>query len=281
MPENTGLSFTARDYDYHRGASGPQLVRVYRPDGPGPFPSVVDVHGGGWGTGNRLNNTVIHEYLARSGIVVAAIDFRLSGEARYPASIADTNLAIRWLKFRAADFNSRPDLVGGVGSSSGGHQLLLNALKPNDSAYAVLDTARFPDIDASLSFVVALWPVADPWARYQMAQRQAKEALIRSHAAYWNSDEEMQRGNPHLLLERREQTHLPPLLIMQGTADDNLTPDMAERFSVAYRSSGGHAELSIVGGASHAFITRDPGAPISLAALAKIARFIKAIAGVA
>jgi acetyl esterase len=267
------------DLVYQEGPSGQLLARVYRPQGAGPFPCLIDVHGGGWGATDRLANAVIDEYLARAGIVVAAIDFRLSSEARFPASVADTNLGIRWLKSMAHEFGSRLDLVGGLGSSSGGHQLLLNVLRPADPLYASLGRDRFAGIDASLKFAVACWPVADPWARYQMARQSNKEGLLRSHAAYWASDEEMKLGNPQLILERGEQTHLPPVLLMQGTADDNLTPDMAEHFGAAYRGAGGHAELETFAGQPHAFVTRQPDSDAATTALAMMARFIKAHSG--
>ena len=251
------------------------LARVYQPKGSGPFPCIVDVHGGGWGTGDRLNNASLNMSLASTGIVVAAIDFRLSDKYKFPASVADVNVAIRWLKSRVNEFRGRSELVGGLGSSSGGQQLLLNALQPNERLYASLSHAHYPNFDASLRFVVACWPVADPWARYQMALRLGKISLINSHAAYWNSDEEMRLGNPQLVLERGEQTHLPPLLIIQGTADDNLTPDMAEQFAMKYKSIGGSADLSLFYDQPHAFITRDPTSEASVRATALIEKFIK------
>jgi acetyl esterase len=275
MASSPPFQITVNDLEYKNGPSGPLLARVYQPKGPGPFSCIVDVHGGGWGAGDRLNNAVIDEFLARSGIVVAALDFRLSGEAPFPASVADTNLGIRWLKYMTPKFGSRPELVGGLGSSSGGHQLLLNVLRPRDPLYASLDPERFPDFDATLSFAVACWPVADPWARYQMARQFSKGALLRSHAAYWASDEEMKFGNPQLMLERREQTHLPPILILQGTVDDNLTPDMAERFAAAYRDAGGCIDFKMFDGEPHAFITKQPGSVASITALATIEQFIK------
>ena len=268
-------SVAIADLAYRETPSGPLLARVYRPPGAGPLPCVIDVHGGGWGSNDRLSNRVIDEHLARCGIVVAAIDFRLSAEARFPASVADTNVGIRWLKSVARDFGSRPDLVGGFGSSSGAHQLLLNALRPADPLYAALDEDRFAGIDASLKFAVACWPVADPWARYQMARQFNKEPLLRSHAAYWFSDEDMKLGNPQLVLERNEYSHLPPILVIQGTKDDNLTPDMAERFATAYRKAGGHADLKMFDGQPHAFITKQPDSAASVEALALIAQFIK------
>ena len=264
---------------YQQSPSGPLLARIYRPFGVGPFPCLIDVHGGGWGANDRLSNAVIDEYLARSGIVVAAIDFRLSAQARFPASVADTSLGIRWLKSMTHEFGGRPDLVGGLGSSSGGHQLLLNALRPADPLFASLGRDRFVGVDASLKFAVACWPVADPWARYQMARQCKKDGLLRSHAAYWASDEEMKLGNPQLILERGEQTHLPPVLLMQGTADDNLTPDMAERFCAAYRRAGGHAELETFEGQQHAFVTRHPNSDAATTALAAMVRFIRAHTG--
>ena len=75
--------------------------------------------------GDRLNDTAINEPLAKSGVVVAALDFRMPPVAAYPASMADINYAIRWLKTRAVELRSRPDLVGALGVSSGGHQAML------------------------------------------------------------------------------------------------------------------------------------------------------------
>ena len=101
-----------RDIEYVRHDSGPLLARVFQPRGAGPFPLIVDMHGGAWCRGDRLNDTVMNEPLAKSGVVVAAIDFRMPPVAAYPASLADINYAIRWFKARAAEFSSRADLVG-------------------------------------------------------------------------------------------------------------------------------------------------------------------------
>jgi acetyl esterase len=114
-----------RDLAYQHQDGSPLLARLYRPIGAGgPLPALLDVHGGAWASGDRLNNAPLDEALAKSGIVVLAIDFRMPPLWRYPASIADVNLATRWLKARAPEFGSRRELVGGLGTSSGGHQLL-------------------------------------------------------------------------------------------------------------------------------------------------------------
>jgi acetyl esterase/lipase len=111
-----------RDVEYRRHDGGPLLAKLYQPVGAGPFPALVEVHGGAWASGDRNNNAPLDEALAKSGIVVLAIDFRMPPEYRYPLSIADINYATRWLKVHAGDFGSRRDLVGGLGTSSGGHR---------------------------------------------------------------------------------------------------------------------------------------------------------------
>src|SRR5438093_7143660 len=95
-----------RDLACQQRDGAPLLARLYRPIGTGPFPALVDVHGGAWASGDRLNNAPLDEALAKSGIVVLAIDFRMPPEHRYPASIADINLATRWMKAHAGEFGS-------------------------------------------------------------------------------------------------------------------------------------------------------------------------------
>jgi len=267
-------AFQVSDLEYQREGGAPLLARIYQPEGPGPFPAMVDVHGGGWTSGTRLQNAVICEALAAAGVVVAALDFRMPPGATYPAPIADVNLGIRWLKANATQFRSRSDLVGGIGSSSGAHQLLLAALRPRDARYCALACPGAAEADATLGFIVACWPVADPLARYRMAQRKSVETLLRNHAAYWPDEQAMEEGNPQRILERGEVRKLPPLLVLQGTADDNLPPDMAERFASAWREAGGIAQLETFEGQPHAFMIRDPASAASKRALALIKAFV-------
>src|SRR5947207_8051936 len=146
-----------RDLEYQRPDGAPLLARLYRPISPAnstkPFPAVVEVHGGAWASGDRLNNAPLDEALAKSGIVVLAVDFRMPPQWRYPASIADINFATRWLKAHAGEFGSRRELVGGLGTSSGAHQLLLSTLKPKDARYAALPLSEAPGEDASLPYL--------------------------------------------------------------------------------------------------------------------------------
>src|SRR5207302_1683968 len=73
----TTMPILTEDLEYHRPAEIPLLARFYRPEGQGPFPAVLEVHGGAWTSGDRLNNVSIAEHLAAHGIVVLSIDFRM------------------------------------------------------------------------------------------------------------------------------------------------------------------------------------------------------------
>jgi len=249
-------------------------ARLYQPDGPGPFPAVVEVHGGAWTSGDRFSNVAIDTALATAGVVVLALDFRMPPGGVYPAAVADVNYGVRWLKAHAGEFGSRPDLVGGIATSSGAQTLLLVALRPNDPRYATIPLAESPVIDATLSFVAVGWPIANPLARYRMAKEKGNDKLVASHDQYWRSEAAMAEGNPQLILERGEAIkNLPPLLIVQGTNDDNVTPDMADNFTASYRDAGGSVELHKFAGQPHSFI-KDPVGSAGMEALGFITRFV-------
>ena len=264
---------TEEDVEYRRIDGEPLLARLYRPRGAGPFPAVVGVHGGAWTSGDRTNNVAIDRALAAAGCVVAALDFRIAPSAPYPASVADVNAGLRWLKRHAGEFSSRPDWVGAVGSSSGGHQMLLAVMRPHDPRYAAT-APELAGVDAQISYAVACWPIADPLARYRMAQTRGNERLVQAHRDFFRTEEAMVEGNPQLALERGETVSLPSLLILQGTRDDNVTPDMAQRLIDAWRKAGGRAVLETFPDQPHTFVTREPTSAASLRAIDLIRAFV-------
>ena len=206
--EREAFEVAVEDIEYQRQGGKPMLARLYRPKGNGPFPALAEVHGGAWTSGDRLNNAAIAGALAAAGSVVLSLDFRMPPEAAYPASIADINLGIRFLKLHAREWGSDAKLVGGIASSSGGQQIMCNALKPTTPRYASLPLAGGDD--ARLAFVVLCWPVADPLARYRMAQDKKIDRFLQAHAAFFGDEAAMVEGNPQLILERGEAEALPP-----------------------------------------------------------------------
>jgi len=266
------MGFRTEDTEYQRAGGTPLQATIYRPDGPGPFPAVLEVHGGAWTGGDRFNNKCIAEDLASNGVLVASIDFRMPPVAGYPDTIADVNLGIRWLKSRAVELGSRPDLVGGLGTSSGGHMMLLAMLRPNDPRYNALPGPAF---DASLRFGIVCWPVADPLTRYRVMQAKGNDRLVAAHNAFWPSEAAMEEGSPQHILDREEAVSLPPALIMQGTVDNNLTDDMASKLAASYGRRGGAIEHHSFPGQPHAFIPNAPTAPDSVRALGLIRDFVR------
>src|SRR6266850_1786499 len=137
MTQLTTDPHTLFDVEWHDVEYRPGLLaRVYQPHGPGPFPALIEIHGGAWNNGDRMQNADLAQALAANGLVVASVDFRLGGQAAYPASMQDINYATRWLKSRAADFAATAEGLGGLGLSSGGHMVMLSAMRPGDPRYA-------------------------------------------------------------------------------------------------------------------------------------------------
>jgi acetyl esterase len=271
------------DVEYLRHGASPLLARIFRPRAAASLPMVVDLHGGAWCRGDRLSDTAINEALARSGVVVAALDFRMPPVAAYPASLADIHYGIRWVKTHAASLGGRADRVGVLGVSSGAHQGMLLAMRPDDLRYAALPLAG--GTDARVGCVVLCWPVIDPLARYRYAKAlkakgqpypEVVDRVLPCHDDYWKTEEAMAEGNPVLALERGESVELPPALYLQGTRDvAHPRPDL-DRFVTQYRKAGGRVELELFDGEAEGFINKHPESPAAKKALDAIVAFVHA-----
>lgn len=273
MSVDTLADIHVEDIDYLRHPSGPLLARIYRPKEGRPRAALVSMHGGRWTRETRLTNAVIDEALARDGALVMALDIRMPPVAHYPDCLADINYAIRWLKVYARMLGAEDGRVGGIGTSSGGHQIMLGALRPRDPRYAAI--AGPQGVDASLAFVIACWPVLDPLARYTMAKAKGMDDHVAAHHAYWPDEAAQAEGNPQMILDRGEPVELPPALVIQGTGDVILPTDMADKFTASYRKAGGSIELRKFEGQPHTFITKDPTAAASRDALEAIKAFVR------
>jgi acetyl esterase len=263
------VQFDVEDVEYLRHGDQPLLARVFRPKGEGPFPALVECHGGAWCLQNRLTEKLRHEAMASNGIVSIALDFRSGNEAPYPASMQDINYAVRWAKLNARALKTRPDLVGISGQSSGGHQAMLVAMRPSDPRYAAIPLpAGSPAHDASVRCVVMSWPVINPLSRYRHAKRAAAQptppnwstSVIERQDAFWQSEANMGEGNPVLALERGEQVQTPPAVWYQGRGDmmhdykdieSDFPGNEPQRFVAAYSKAGGEIELDYIDADRH------------------------------
>jgi acetyl esterase len=269
------FDFGVRDVVYQRHGGKDRLARVYMPAGAGPFPALVLVHGGAWNNKDRTDGQNTALDLANAGVVVVSIDFRNAPEAPYPASVQDINFAVRWLKANAASFRSTASRVGIYGTSSGGHQALLTAIRPDDARYRALPLAEAPQVNARVAFAIAGWAVLYPWDRYTMAKAQGKADLIKSHDTFFKDEATHIEATPALILERGDPVDLPPAMQFQGTEDEWTSVEQAERLATAYRKRGGRMDLHLAQGERHTYLNEHPFAANSVTTLAAILAFIK------
>jgi acetyl esterase/lipase len=271
MSATLDADIRVEDIEYRPGL----LARLYRPAGPGPFPAIVDVHGGAWVNSDRFNNAPVHQDLARNGIVTLALDFRMPPDAAYPGSLQDINYGVRWFKSRASEFGTSADRIGLFGTSSGGHQVLLAAMRPFDPRYAAHPLPEAPDVDASVAFVISAWGVLCPLVRYGIAREAGNTSILDSHHRFWGTEAAMSEGSPPLILERGEPVKTPPAWVFQGDADEWVPNEVAERLATAWRRAGGALELTLFPGEKHTFMRNHPDTPNSQRALAMLKAFIK------
>lgn len=118
-----------RDVVFAHRATGDLLLDLYRPDdSEGPVPVVVWVHGGGWFTGDRTLAPDLVAHARATGCAMASIEYRLSGEALFPAQLHDARAAVRFLRDHATEFGLDPGRIGVWGASAGGHLATLVGL---------------------------------------------------------------------------------------------------------------------------------------------------------
>src|SRR6201997_453742 len=196
--------FMVKDIVYSRSGGKERLARLYQPAGTGPFPAVLQVHGGAWNNKDRTDGQNAALDLCEAGIVVLSIDFRNAPEAPYPASLQDINYGIRWLKVHAREFGSSAGQVGAYGTSSGGHQILLAAIRPDDPRYRALPLKEAPGVDAKLAFVVSGWGVLFPLERYKLAKAQGRPDLAQNHDTFFGDEATQLEATPALAIERGE-----------------------------------------------------------------------------
>jgi acetyl esterase/lipase len=247
------------EVEFRKTEAGRQLMaRIYQPQGPGPFPTVLDLHGGGWRRKDRLAEEPMDRAIATSGVLVVAIDLRLSEEAPYPASVQDANYGVRWLKSKAAEWNGDASKLGIYGSSSGGHVAQLLGLRPRDPRYNAFPLSSAANVDATVAYIATRSPISDTFARYQQAEKRKSQSMIENNKIYFNPWESIHEASPQAILERREPVTLVPMLIMQGALDDNVLPAVQEKFAATYRAAGGVCELTIFEGSEHEWVAK-PG----------------------
>jgi len=228
----------------------PLELDLYLPgNATGPLPVVVHVHGGGWRRGTRPDPLPalgggFYQGLAASRIAVAAVDYRLSGEARYPAAVDDVRAAVAWVGSALPGYGVLPGPLVLWGDSAGGHLALLAALTGTGLDNTGLDNTGVDN--RGVDGVVAWFPVTDLTTVGDPGDPETREALFLGAPPSLV---------PDLAREASPLTHVhagaPPVLLMHGDSDALVPADQSIRFAAALTAAGGTATLELVPGASH------------------------------
>jgi acetyl esterase len=247
------------ELEYRRNGAGRTLMaRIYQPVGAGPFPTLLDLHGGAWNFKDRSAEEPMDRALASSGILVVAIDMTLAPEAPYPACVQDANYAVRWLKSKAQTWNGDPSKIGIYGSSSGGYIGELLGMRPHDTRYnAIPLTGASKQIDATVAYIATRSPISNPLARFENASDKQRDTMVGYTRKFFDPWETIVESNPQLILDRKEKVTLPPLLIMQGELDDNVLPAVQEKFAKSYNAAGGKCEYRLFENCVHQWVAKE------------------------
>ena len=238
---------------YARRATGDLLLDLHRP-GPAdrPVPVVLWLHGGGWFTGDRTLAPDLAHHVRATGCAFASIEYRLSGQALFPAQLHDVRAAIRFLRARAGEYGLDPRAIGAWGASAGGHLAALAGLTGHLAALPGEETEG----DASVQAVAESYGPGDLAAV-------AAEAAARSGRDVASSPEARLLGGPPA--ERAELARYadpltwvrpaaPPFQISHGTADDLVSHTQSERLHEALAAEGVSSELYLLHGYRHGFL---------------------------
>ena len=268
----------------------PLTLDLYNPPGKSyPRPALLFVHGGGWFRGDSRHAGTFGDFpgllasLAARGYVVASIDYRLSGEAHFPAALQDVKSAIRWLRAHASDYNVDDTRIAIWGASAGGQLAALAGVTcgvasleppaspgdtkpPSDCVEAVIDWYGISDLESRN----ADFGKPNPDKSEEGDFLGCEPALCPIGVA--------RNASPLTYIE----SMAPPFLIMHGEADTIVSPKQSQKLYDALRAKNVPAELAMYPGVNHDFApvaNSSPGAfdaAVNKAAVEKLEAFLDA-----
>jgi len=230
------------------------------PAGETSPPVLVFLHGGGWRLGSRHSAGPAYkgadpgpfEQFAQAGIAVASIDYRLSGEARWPAQLHDAKAAVRWLRRRSADLGIDPARIAAWGESAGGHLAELLGLTIDDDALEGQVGVVGPS--SAVAAVVAWYAPSDIAAVATDLGADPMDATSREALLIGAATPTV----PELAAQASPISHVAPngipFLLLHGRADRLVPAVQSERLHDALVAAGVSAELHPYDGADHMWL---------------------------
>ncbi|WP_370617394.1 alpha/beta hydrolase fold domain-containing protein [Mumia qirimensis] len=251
-----GETTIERDLRYAERPTGSLLLDLYRPARDGAVPVVVWLHGGGWFAGDRALAPDLRRYFASRGIAMASIEYRLSGQALWPAQLHDVRDAVRFLRAAAGDLGLRPDRIGLWGGSAGAHLAAIAGLAGRErhldgepgtgDASVTAVAASYPPVDLEQRHVPAGAPLGPPGAA---GPRDSPEARLIGGTP----DEQPERARDATVLTW-VTSQAPAFQISHGTGDRLVPARHSELLHAALVEAGIESDLFLVDGFGHGFL---------------------------
>lgn len=234
-----------RDIEYGKGGGKPLTLDLYRPkDAEGKLPLVVFIHGGGWRGGDKARAPVVQ--IVPRGYVGASINYRLSGEATFPAAVEDCKCAIRFLRANADKYGIDPERIGVWGSSAGGHLSLMVGLA--DEGAGLEGKGGHEGVSSRVQAVCSWFGPADLTVGHDQFQGGAGRAPLQFlGGTYEELPEVYAKASPVTYASKDD----PPVLMIHGDKDPVVPLDQSKRMLAAIEKAGGEAKLIVVMNAGH------------------------------
>jgi alpha-L-fucosidase 2 len=235
------------------GNAGGESLKLdaYVPDGAGPFPAVILVHGGGWNGGDKSGGpkkgymAPMHEPLQQAGFAWFSINYRLAPKHPYPACIDDVETAIRWVKANAAKYHLDPKRIALSGESAGGHLVELAMVRMTDATRLAAVVPFYGRCD----LLTGEKPGGE--LRANLAQLIGRKMLDAE------SEKILRGASPLLLLK----PGLPPCLLVHGTADQSVPYEQSVAWQKRSRELGLTCDFITIQDGVHGMISWDKVAP--------------------
>lgn len=234
------------DIEYSAPAGESLKLDAHVPEGAGPFPAVILVHGGGWTAGHKTVNFVhaLFPLLDQTGMVWFTIDYRLAPKHPYPAARIDVEAAVEWVKKHAKQYKVNPKRIALMGESAGGH--LVNLVGAKNAAGVAAVVCFYGPIEMEI-----------------FAKKFEGKPPDKNMKAFFLIDEydaaakaKLREASPHTYLNKKT----PPFLVIHGTEDAAVPYEQAKIHVEMFRKRGIPVELITVQGGIHGVMNweKDP-----------------------
>lgn len=238
---------------------GEQMLDLYLPVGDGPFPLVINIHGGGFRFGDKgMLDEAVGTALIEAGYAIASIDYRLSGEATFPAAVQDAKAAVRWLRANAAQYKLDPDKFAAFGQSAGGN---IASMLGTAGDVAMFDDAGLGNagVSSRVQAVINWFGPNDFSKMDEQAKAQGCPASDQTHddpasfesaylgAAVPAAPEQVQQADPITYISPDD----PPFLVQKGDQDCTVPIENTKMLADALMAAGNDVEYDLLAGAGH------------------------------